>query len=45
MEAYAATVADEMLPEVAAAGLAEFCDVFCDRGFFSAVRGAKADLG
>jgi imidazolonepropionase len=35
MEAYAATVADEMLPTVAAAGLAEFCDVFCDRGFFS----------
>jgi imidazolonepropionase len=36
MEAYAATVADEMLPAVAEAGLAEFCDVFCDRGFFSA---------
>jgi imidazolonepropionase len=35
MDAYAATVADEMLPQVAAAGLAEFCDVFCDRGFFS----------
>lgn len=32
---YAATVAEEMLPAVAAAGLAEFCDVFCDRGFFS----------
>jgi len=24
-----------MIPAVAAAGLAEFCDVFCDRGFFS----------
>ena len=35
MEAYAASVADEMLPAVAAAGLAEFCDVFCDRGFFT----------
>ena len=35
MDAYAATVADEMLPAVAAAGLAEFCDVFCDTGFFS----------
>lgn len=34
-DAYAATVADEMLPAVAAAGAAEFCDVFCDRGFFS----------
>jgi imidazolonepropionase len=32
---YAAVVADEMLPEVARGGLAEFCDVFCDRGFFS----------
>jgi imidazolonepropionase len=36
MDEYAATVADEMLPAVVAAGLAEFCDVFCDRGFFSA---------
>jgi imidazolonepropionase len=36
MDAYAATVADEMLPAVAAAGTAEFCDVFCDAGFFSA---------
>jgi imidazolonepropionase len=35
MDAYAAAVSDEMLPAVAAAGLAEFCDVFCDRGFFS----------
>ena len=35
MDAYAAAVADEMLPAVAAAALAEFCDVFCDRGFFS----------
>ena len=35
MDDYAETVANEMLPAVAAAGLAEFCDVFCDRGFFS----------
>jgi imidazolonepropionase len=35
IEAYATTVADEMVPAAAAAGLAEFCDVFCDRGFFS----------
>jgi len=35
MDDYAAVVADEMLPAVAAAGAAEFCDVFCDRGFFS----------
>ena len=30
MDAYVATVADEMLPAVAADGAAEFCDVFCD---------------
>jgi imidazolonepropionase len=35
LDDYAATVANEMLPVVAAAGAAEFCDVFCDRGFFS----------
>ena len=34
-EAYGEMVANEMLPAVAAEGLAEFCDVFCDRGFFS----------
>jgi imidazolonepropionase len=33
--AYARLVADEMIPAVARAGLARFCDVFCDRGFFS----------
>jgi imidazolonepropionase len=32
--AYAELVATEMLPAVAAEGLADFCDVFCDRGFF-----------
>jgi imidazolonepropionase len=32
---YAAHVADEMIPAVAAARLANFVDVFCDRGFFS----------
>lgn len=35
MDEYAALVVDEMLPAVAAAGAAAFCDVFCDRGFFS----------
>ena len=33
--AYVDLVVDEMLPAVARAGAAEFCDVFCDRGFFS----------
>ena len=34
MAAYAAHVADEMVPAVAAEGLAEFVDVFADDGFF-----------
>jgi len=33
--AYAEQVATTMVPAVAAEGLAAFCDVFCDRGFFS----------
>ena len=32
---HAARVADEMIPVVAADGLAAFVDVFCDRGFYS----------
>lgn len=32
---YARLVADEMVPAAAADGLADFCDAFCDRGFFS----------
>lgn len=32
---YVATVIDEMIPRVADEQLAEWCDVFCDRGFFS----------
>ncbi len=38
---YARLVADEMIPAVVADGLARFCDVFCDRGFFSV---ADADM-
>jgi imidazolonepropionase len=34
MTDYAAHVADEMIPAVAAEGLAEFVDVFADAGFF-----------
>jgi imidazolonepropionase len=33
--AYVRLVVEEMLPEVARGGLAEFCDVFCDTGVFS----------
>jgi len=32
---YARTVAEAMVPAVSAQGLADFCDVFCDKGFFS----------
>jgi imidazolonepropionase len=31
---YAELVINEMLPQVAAENLAEFCDVFCERGYF-----------
>ena len=34
-EAYVDLVVDEMIPAVAEAGLADFIDVFCDRGFFT----------
>jgi len=32
---YVELLARQLIPEVALAGLAEFCDVFCDRGAFS----------
>lgn len=34
-EAYINLVINEMLPKVAAENLAEYCDVFCDQGFFT----------
>lgn len=34
-EAYVALVADEMLPRVAAQGIARYCDVFCEAGVFT----------
>jgi imidazolonepropionase len=34
-ERYIAVLLEQMLPEVAKEGLAEFCDVFCDRGAFT----------
>ena len=34
-EDYIKLVIDEMLPKVADEGLADFCDVFCDQGFFT----------
>jgi imidazolonepropionase len=49
-EAYIALLTEKLLPEVVAAGLAEFCDVFCERGAFSVgqsrrVLQAGLDLG
>lgn len=34
-EEYVRLLAEEMIPAVAREGLARFCDVFCDRGFFT----------
>ncbi len=34
-ESYVRLIVDEMLPRVAAEGLAEFCDVFCETGAFT----------
>ncbi|WAS94652.1 imidazolonepropionase [Nannocystis punicea] len=34
-EEFVGRVCDEVLPAVVAAGLADFCDVFCDRGAFT----------
>ncbi len=34
-DAYVDLVCDEMIPKVAAEKLAEYCDVFCDRGAFT----------
>jgi imidazolonepropionase len=34
-EKYVVLLTDKLIPEVAAEQLAEFCDVFCDRGAFS----------
>jgi imidazolonepropionase len=35
-QAYVEKVAQEMIPEVARQGLAAYCDVFCERGVFTA---------
>ncbi|HRI59273.1 MAG TPA: imidazolonepropionase [Saprospiraceae bacterium] len=33
--AYIDLIVNEMLPQVAGEGLADYCDVFCDKGFFT----------
>ena len=40
-ERYTRLVVERMLPEVACAGLAEFCDVFCDRGAFTVAQARR----
>jgi imidazolonepropionase len=40
-KAYIDLIIDEMLPQVAAENLADYCDVFCDQGFFTV---AETDL-
>src|SRR3989454_3033886 len=41
---YVLGVINEMLPQIAHAGLAEFCDVFCERGAFDSIE-SKRILG
>jgi imidazolonepropionase len=40
-EAYVDLVAKKWIPAVALSGLAEFCDVFCDRGAFTVAQSRK----
>jgi len=40
-ERYVALVAEEIVPAVAERGLARFCDVFCERGVFSAAESRR----
>ncbi|MFN5371038.1 MAG: imidazolonepropionase [Bacteroidia bacterium] len=40
-DAYVREITDEMLPAVAAEGLADYVDVFCDKGFFTVEETAR----
>ncbi len=40
-DAYVAQICDEMLPAVAEQGIAEFCDVTCEEGYFDAAQATK----
>ncbi|PYJ07259.1 MAG: imidazolonepropionase [Verrucomicrobia bacterium] len=40
-DGYVSLVIDEMLPRVADEGLAEFCDVFCENGYFDVATSRK----
>ncbi|HET9400299.1 MAG TPA: imidazolonepropionase [Candidatus Acidoferrales bacterium] len=39
--AYIEYLASELVPQIAAAGLSEYCDVFCDRGAFTVAQARK----
>jgi imidazolonepropionase len=41
VDEYVELVINQMLPRVASENLAEFCDVFCDRGYFDVDRSRK----
>jgi imidazolonepropionase len=38
---YVLNVIDEMLPQIAQTGLAEFCDVFCEQGAFDSLESSR----
>jgi imidazolonepropionase len=38
---YVLSVINEMLPQIARAGLADFCDVFCERGAFDSLESGR----
>lgn len=40
-DAYVDLICDYMLPQVASAGLAEFCDAFVDKGYYTLEQGQK----
>ncbi len=44
-EQYVRLLVDEMIPQVARRKLAQFCDVFCDAGYFTVDRGATGAAG
>jgi len=40
-KAYVSEIVERMLPAVASQGLARYCDVFCDRGYFTVTEARK----
>jgi imidazolonepropionase len=44
-QGYANLITEDMIPKVAERGLAEFCDVFCERGIFSLEQSRRILIG